>query len=103
MFQNDLLKTFTAAHIFNSRILYNIRPEIVIEIEKPTRLGDILGEMSQSLNTRFNRYLFEEGTHEPKSVFTITINNIKTKELDHLVHPGDVMAILPPVGGGTFC
>jgi MoaD family protein len=76
--------------------------ELVINIEKPTRLSDVLREISQSLNAKFNRYLFEEGTHQPKSAFTITINNIKTKELDFLIHPGDVMAILPPVGGGTF-
>ena len=62
-----------------------------------------LKRLSESFGKDFVEYVFNEKTGEVKSYLTLLVNGRSIAVLDGLktrLADGDVLAILPPVGGG---
>ena len=59
--------------------------------------------LSKKYGTPFVNYVYNAETGQPKSFLQFLINGISTSSLDGFettLKNGDVLAILPPVGGG---
>jgi MoaD family protein len=92
------------------RFFTNLR-EIVGKREETLILPDaesvtvnlVLKILSQKYGTPFVEYVCQEKTMQPKGFLQFLINGTSTSTLNGLettLHNGDVLAILPPVGGG---
>ncbi|MCW4023622.1 MAG: MoaD family protein [Candidatus Bathyarchaeota archaeon] len=65
-------------------------------------VANVLGVLSEKYGANFRDYVFDK-TGKPRRFlqFLINGNNTATKDgLETLLHDCDVLAILPPVGGG---
>jgi MoaD family protein len=86
------------------REITNTREEILkIENNDRATVELILRKLSQEYGKPFADYLYDGKTGQPKSFLQFLINGTSTSTLKGLeteLHDGDVLAILPPVGGG---
>lgn len=63
----------------------------------------VLKTLSQKYGTPFTEYVYNGKTGQPKGFLQFLINGTSTSTLNGLeteLKDGDVLAILPPVGGG---
>lgn len=63
----------------------------------------VLKTLSQKYGKSFGDYIYNGETGQPKNFLQFLINGTSTQTLDGLetvLKDGDVLAILPPVGGG---
>jgi MoaD family protein len=63
----------------------------------------ILEKLSKTYGKTFKEYVFDRKTGEPKSFLQFLINGRSAstyEELQTRLSDGDVLAIIPPVGGG---
>ncbi len=63
----------------------------------------VLKTLSQKYGNPFTEYVYDGKTGRPKSFLQFLVNGISTSTLNGLeaeLRDGDVLAILPPVGGG---
>jgi len=63
----------------------------------------VLKMLSQKYGTPFTEYVYDGKTGQPKNFLQFLINGTSTSTLNGLeteLKNGDVLAILPPVGGG---
>ena len=63
----------------------------------------VLKTLSQRYGTSFTEYVYNKKTEQPKNFLQFLINGTATSTLSGLeteLKNGDVLAILPPVGGG---
>jgi sulfur-carrier protein len=73
-----------------------------IEREKVT-LDTVLNVLSDKYGKPFTEYVYENETNKPKGFLQFLINGNSTITLEGLkteLKDGDVLAVLPPVGGG---
>jgi sulfur-carrier protein len=71
-------------------------------VEKVT-VNTVLKTLSQKYGAPFTKYVYNDETMEPKSFLQFLVNGKSTSTLNGLeteLKEGDVLAILPPVGGG---
>ncbi len=86
------------------REIVNKREEALnyAEDERVT-VGLVLKTLSQKYGTLFIEYVFDSITGQPKNFLQFLVNGTSTSTLIGLeteLRDGDVLAILPPVGGG---
>ena len=77
--------------------------EIELESEDGVTVKDAVKLMVDRYGERLANYLLEKNG-KPKPAFLLMVNGISIKELEGLetrLQDGDVLAILPPVAGGT--
>jgi molybdopterin synthase sulfur carrier subunit len=63
----------------------------------------VLKTLSQKYDNPFTEYVYDGKTGQPKSFLQFLVNGTSTSTLNRLeteLRDGDVLAILPPVGGG---
>jgi len=88
----------------NLREIVNKREETLTlnEGEKVT-VDLVLKTLSQKYGTPFMEYVYNGKTGQPKNFLQFLVNGTSTSMLNGLeteLKDGDVLAILPPVGGG---
>jgi molybdopterin synthase sulfur carrier subunit len=92
------------------RFFTNLR-EIVNKREETLTLNDckrvtvdfVLKTLSQKYGQPFIEYVFDNKTGQPKNFLQFLVNGISTSTQNGMeteLKEGDVLAILPPVGGG---
>jgi len=77
--------------------------EIEFEANSSITVRDAIRLMINRYGEKLAEYLLEENG-EPKPAFLLMVNGVSIKELRGLETPlkeGDVLAVLPPVVGGT--
>lgn len=63
----------------------------------------VLKTLSQKYGKPFNEYVYNGETGQPRNFLQFLVNGTSTQTLsglETLLKDGDVLAILPPVGGG---
>ncbi len=63
----------------------------------------VLKTLSKKYGPRFTEYVYDEKTGKPKNFLQFLVSGTSTstlKDLETQLKAGDVLAILPPVGGG---
>jgi len=66
-------------------------------------VGLVLTMLSHKYGKNFMDYVYEEETGQPKAFLQFLVNGTSTSMMNGLetkLENGDVLAILPPVGGG---
>lgn len=69
---------------------------------EPVTINFVLQVLSEKYGSRFTDYLYDS-TGRPKNFLQFLVNGISVSTLDGfetILKDGDVLAILPPVGGG---
>jgi molybdopterin synthase sulfur carrier subunit len=79
--------------------------EETIEFTKDSTitLGEVLQELAKKHGKDFTEYVYDRRTNQPKGYLQFLINGksiTPTKGLQTKLRDGDVLAIIPPVGGG---
>jgi sulfur-carrier protein len=73
---------------------------VSFDVEKVT-VGLVLNNLSDKYGTIFTEYVFDAESGNPKGFLQFLINGANAPNgLDTVLNEGDVLAILPPVGGG---
>jgi molybdopterin synthase sulfur carrier subunit len=63
----------------------------------------VLKTLSKKYGDPFNKYVYDSKTGQPKNFLQFLINGTSTSTLNRLeteLKDGNILAILPPVGGG---
>ncbi len=84
------------------REITNQREQILTFSEKVT-VNKVLKTLTQQYGKAFTEYIYDSKTGQPKNFLQFLINGTSTTTLNGLeteLKDGDVLAILPPVGGG---
>ena len=71
--------------------------------EEKVTIETVLKVLSDKYGKPFTEYVFENETNKPKGFLQFLVNGNSTSSLNGLetvLKDGDVLAILPPVGGG---
>ena len=66
-------------------------------------VGSVLKLLSEKYGDPFKDYVYDVKTGQPKGFLQFLVNGNSASNLNGLqteLHDGDVLAILPPVGGG---
>ena len=66
-------------------------------------VNSVLKKLSEKYGAPFTQYVYDAKTGQPKGLLQFLVNGASTKALNGLeteLKDGDVLAILPPVGGG---
>ena len=88
----------------NLREIVNKREQTLTFTEEENVTVDlILKTLSQKYGKPFTEYVYNGKTGQPKNFLQFLINGTSTSTLNGLeteLKDGDVLAILPPVGGG---
>jgi sulfur-carrier protein len=86
------------------REIVNKREQILTFTEGEKITVDlVLKTLSQKYGKTFTEYVYNDKTGQPKNFLQFLINGNSTSTLNGLeteLKDGDVLAILPPVGGG---
>ena len=86
------------------REIVGVREEIVsVPSEEMVTVGLVLTMLSHRYGKDFIDYVYEEKTGKPKGFLQFLVNGTSASTLNGLetkLKNGDVLAILPPVGGG---
>lgn len=86
------------------REIVNRREETLTFGESQTVTVDlVLKFLSKKYGVPFTEYVYDVKTGQPKSFLQFLVNGTSTSSIDGLetrLKQGDVLAILPPVGGG---
>ena len=86
------------------REIVNKREEtITISSTEKATIDTVLKTLSQKYGSSFREYVYEKKTGQPKAFLQFLVNGNSTTTLNGLkteLKEGDVLAILPPVGGG---
>jgi molybdopterin synthase sulfur carrier subunit len=85
------------------REIVNKREEILTLTESKITVDSVLKTLSHKYGPPFTEYIYNGKTGQPKNFlqFLVNGNSISTLSgLESELKDGDVMAILPPVGGG---
>jgi MoaD family protein len=70
---------------------------------RPPTINTILKQLIKEYGKDFNEYVYDSRTGEVKSFLQFLVNGrsvAEPKGLDTTLSDGDVLAIIPPVGGG---
>jgi molybdopterin synthase sulfur carrier subunit len=88
----------------NLREIVNKREEtLTFPAGEKVTVDMILKTLSQKHGKPFTEYVYNDKTGQPKSFLQFLVNGNSTSTLNGLeteLKEGDVLAILPPVGGG---
>jgi molybdopterin synthase sulfur carrier subunit len=88
----------------NLREIVNKREEpLTFPASEKVTVDLVLKTLSQKYGTPFIEYVYNGKTGQPKNFLQFLINGTSTSTLNGLeteLKDGDVLAILPPVGGG---
>ena len=76
---------------------------LVFPDDKRVTVDIVLEALSEKYGAPFTQYVFNGETGHPKAFLQLLVNGASTQTLSGLqtqLRDGDVLAILPPVGGG---
>jgi len=81
------------------------KKEEVLEFpeEENVTIAVLLGKLSEQYGRRFSEYVYEKKTGEVKGFLQFLVNGRSVASfngLETVLADGDVLAIIPPVGGG---
>ncbi len=78
------------------------KPQEQIELSEATTVNELLQQLGERYGTKFTRYVYnEKGTVQGHLHFLINGKSITTQQgLKTKLKENDILAILPPVGGG---
>ena len=86
------------------RDIVNKREETLnFSVGERVTVGTVLAVLSHEYGKAFIDYLYDSETKKPKGFLQFLVNGNSTSTLNGLdteLNNGDVLAILPPVGGG---
>jgi len=86
------------------REIVNKREEnLSLTKDKKITVDLVLKTLSQKYGTSFTEYVYNRKTGQPKNFLQFLVNGNSTSTLNGLeteLKDGDILAILPPVGGG---
>ncbi|HMK94269.1 MAG TPA: MoaD family protein [Candidatus Limnocylindrales bacterium] len=85
------------------REIVNKREETVTFTSSRVTVDSVLEMLSQKYGRAFTEYVYDNKTGQPKGFLQFLINGNSTsmlKGMETELKDGDVLAILPPVGGG---
>jgi MoaD family protein len=88
----------------NLREIVGKREETLIFAEgERVTVDSVLKSLSKKYGTHFTEYVYNGETGQPKGFLQFLVNGTSTTTLSGLetaLKDGDVLAVLPPVGGG---
>jgi molybdopterin synthase sulfur carrier subunit len=88
----------------NLREIVNKRQEtLTFTAGEKVTVDVVLKMLSQKYGNPFTEYVYNDKTGQPKNFLQFLINGTSTSTLNGLeteLKDGDVLAILPPIGGG---
>ncbi len=74
-----------------------------LELENGSTLADLLKKIAEKYGKKAKNYLFNKGKIDPSIYFLINgISARSLKGLETTLEEGDVIAIIPPIGGGSM-
>lgn len=76
---------------------------LFLSISEEVTVGSVLKMLSEMYGSSFKEYVYKGSTGQPKSFLQFLVNGNSTTAQGGLtteLKDGDVLAILPPVGGG---
>jgi molybdopterin synthase sulfur carrier subunit len=85
------------------REIVNKREETLRFADEQVTVDSVLRTLSQKYGNPFTEYVYDSKTGQPKGFLQFLVNGTSTSTLNGLetqLRDGDVLAILPPVGGG---
>ncbi len=85
------------------REIVNKREETLTLEDGKATVDSVLKRLSEEYGSSFRDYVYDAKTGQPKGFLQFLVNGNSTSTLNGLqteLRDGDVLAILPPVGGG---
>jgi molybdopterin synthase sulfur carrier subunit len=76
---------------------------LTFQADEKTTVDLVLKDLAKKYGDSFTKYVYVDETGQPKGFLQFLINGTSTSTLKGLqteLKDGDVLAILPPVGGG---
>ena len=85
------------------REIVNKKEEALRLTEQEATVAKVLETLSEKYGSKFREYVFDQKKGKPRGYlqFLVNGNSVETQNgLETQLRDGDVLAILPPVGGG---
>lgn len=79
------------------------RKEDMVELADNSTIEDLLKALSQKHGNKFTDYVYDKKTKRPKTHLQFLVDSVSIGTLQGLktnLRDGNVVAIVPPVGGG---
>jgi MoaD family protein len=100
-----LLQVYVSIRFFTilREITNKKEQKLVFRNGKSVTLNTVLKELSKEYGKSFDEYVYDANTGEVKGYLQFLVNGrsvFSTRELDVELLDGDILAIVPPVGGG---
>lgn len=74
-----------------------------LELENGSTLADLLKKITEKYGKEAKNYLFDKGEVDPSIYFLINgVSARSLKGLETTLEEGDVIVIIPPIGGGAM-
>ena len=74
--------------------------EIRYPMPEPLPLITLLKKLSLKYGTDFQKYVLDKTGTEPRELLQFVVNGKNMLDFKKTVKAGDILAILPPIGGG---
>ncbi len=87
----------------NLREIVGQREETLSFTDKKVTVDLVLKMLSKKYGAHFTEYVYDAKTGQPKNFLQFLVNGTSTSTLngqETVLKDGDVLAVLPPVGGG---
>lgn len=76
---------------------------LTFQTRQSVTIKQVLAKLTEEYGKDFNDYVFDSDTSEVRGFLQFLVNGrsvLPEKSIETEIHDGDVLAIIPPVGGG---